>query len=534
MPDSRFPGLGTAVVPMLGRVAYMQKMMGALTKSVPDHLQVIGPKFAGKTVILHELAIQLRQPHSPYTAVLVWDLGHQTPSTEALLMKGLARELAAALKTSHPDYAEHLRSTQDNPYQEIAEVLDALVSEGAKVLAIMDGFDKPASNSNLTRNLWDQLLDLCRKPSLRMVTASRQSLYDLLRSPESKTSDFWDIFVKIRLDCFDESDLTAVLKKMPEWVLTAGAQTELWNASNGFPVFVLEVLDAVCKESKSGAVSPETVRAACDSALTALWDKLDALWNDCPATCRHLMRRVLEEGSVAKAGIPIADWEKLTERGFVQAAQNKLQRPNRLLHRYLEEQPDEASALGHLFGAVGPYQKNLRGVFERRISQIIGIDPGLKFLLEKGTEDFPDHPLIFLGTVHQFLEEALKIIWKAECWDDENDKPKVPTEWFSCWQRNLEKNRKIEDWKSRFPESGERLGLLNLITGTQNTDRLARFVTKNTYVLANAVQGFRDYFVHPKASEIDTGTAYAALHVCVELAAALTRELPPAHPALTK
>lgn len=530
MPDSRFPGLGPAVAPMLGRVAFMQKMKGALTKSVPDHLEVIGPKFAGKTVILHELANQMQGAHSPYTAVLVWDLGHQTPRSDTLFMQGLARELAAALKTRHPDYAEHLKSAQDDTYQEVAEVLDALGADGAKVLVIMDGFDKPASSSQLTRNLWDQLLDLGRKPSLRLITASRQSLYDLLRSPESQTSDFWGIFNKMRVDCFAESDLTAVLEKMPERPLTLGAQTELWNATNGFPLFVVEVLNAVCEESQSGSVSSDAMKTACDSAFTTLRDKLDALWIDCSPSCRDLMRRVLAEDSVAKVGIPTADWEKLTERGFVHSAPNKLQRPNRLLRRYLLEQPNEANTLGPLFGTTGPYQKNLREVFERRISQIVGIDRNLKRFLESGAGHLPDYPHPFLGGVHGILETALKLIWKAECWDDAADIAKVPIEWIKYWQENhtREQIQKLEEWKSRFPEGGARLRLLDLMTGTQKADRRARFVTKNTYVLANAVQGFRDYGIHPKASEIDIGTAFAALHVCVELAAALTRELPPA------
>ncbi|MCK7468938.1 MAG: hypothetical protein MZU91_12970 [Desulfosudis oleivorans] len=99
-------------------------MMGALTKAIPDHLQVVGPRFAGKTVILHELAARLRQAGTPYSAVVVWDLGHQTPGTDTPFMQGLARELSAALNGSHADYAEHLRNPQGNPYQDIAEVLD--------------------------------------------------------------------------------------------------------------------------------------------------------------------------------------------------------------------------------------------------------------------------------------------------------------------------------------------------------------------------------------------------------------------------
>lgn len=150
---SRFPIVGTSVPPAIGRVTILQKIVGALTKRIPDHLQVVGPRFAGKTVILNELAGQLHKLGSPYVAVVLWDLGHQTPATDALFMQGFARELSSVLQGSHPDYAQHLKGDQENPYQDIAEVLDALKDEGVKVLAIMDGFDKPLSNGQLTRNL---------------------------------------------------------------------------------------------------------------------------------------------------------------------------------------------------------------------------------------------------------------------------------------------------------------------------------------------------------------------------------------------
>lgn len=521
MPDSRFHILGTTVPPTLGRVAILQKMTGALTKSIPDHLQVVGPRFAGKTVLLHELAARLRQAGSPYTAVVVWDLGHQTPGTDALFMQRLARELSAALRASHPDYAEHLRSTQDNPYQDIAEVLNALKDEGVKVLAIMDGFDKPLSNGQLTRNLWDQLRELALSHSLRLVTASRRTLRDLIRHPDAQTSDFWNIFdpTPVRIGCFDEKDLTSVLATMPELQLAAGAQTELWNASNGFPVLVLGVLNAVCETVAAGAVSAETMRAACDSAFPMLRDKLDALWIDCPPSCHDLMRRVLDEGSVTRTGIAVTDAETLIERGFVHTAANKLQRPSRLLGRYLEEQPNEGSALVRLFGTADAYQKNLKGVLERRIGQLSGVDPSLRRYLERATGDLPDCPDVFMTNVRGIVDRSFDLIWQAEV-----PNKQIPSEWISTWEYNKEGG--LDKLKTAFPQGVHRVRLLNLITGTDKSSPCAKHVTRGTYVLMNATHAFGDFGQHQEGSPIDLGTAYSALHLCVELAAALTRELP--------
>ena len=455
----------------------------------------------------------------------LWDLGHLTPATDELFMQRLARELSAELRSNQATYAEHLKNPQGNPHQEIAEVLDALNDERGKVLVIMDGFDKPLSRSQLTRNLWDQLRELANRPSLSLITASRRTLHDLLRDPEAQTSDFWSIFEPspVRVGCFDDDDLAAVLSALPGHELATGAQTELWNASNGFPLIMLEILNTLCETSVPGLVSVEAMRAACDRAYPALRERIDALWADCPPLCQDLLRHVQEKGTLPRTGVANADADALIERGFVYHTGNRLLRPNALLRNYLEERPNEGSALARLFGTADDYQQHFKGVLERRIAQIAGIDPALKRYLERGVEDLPHHPNVFLGNVHGILEQALTLIWKAECWNPETNRPHIPSSWFSIWKNNDE--RGFEDWRTRFPDGGQRLHLLDLITGTQRTDRLARFVTKNTYVLANGVQGFRDFGVHPKTADVYLGTAYAALNLCVELAATVALEL---------
>jgi len=92
------------------------------------------------------------------------------------------------------------------------------------------------------------------------------------------------------------------------------------------------------------------------------------------------------------------------------------------------------------------------------------------------------------------------------------------------WKQNDEPG--VEDWETTFPSGGRRLRLLNLMTGTGKSAPCARHVTKATYVLLNAVYAFGDFGQHQEGAPVDPGTAYAALHLCIELAAALNRELP--------
>jgi hypothetical protein len=522
MPEGRFPILGTIVPPMHGRVAIFQGIIDALTKAIPDHLQMVGPRFAGKTVILHAVAAHFQRIGSPYAAVVMWDLGHQTPSTDEMFMQRLARELSHALKISHPDYADHLRSPQDNPYQDIAEILELLRDEHKKVLVIMDGFDKPLSNGQLTRNLWDQLRELALQPSLRLVTASRRTLRDLIRHPDAQTSDFWNIFAPtpVRVGCFDESDLPMILATEPNLELSPGAKTELWNESNGFPVLMLSILNAVCDAGLEGVISDEAMRAASERAFPLLRDKLDALWTDCPPSSQDLCRRVLDEGVVSRTGILAADAETLVERGFVHFAANKLQRPSRLLGKYLkEQQTHEGNGLIRLFGTADAYEKNLKGVFERRIGHLCGIDPTLKRFLERGTEDLPDHPDILLSNIRGIVNQAFELIWKVEI-----PNKRILSDWLAVWKRNGE--RGVGDWETTFPQGVHRVRLLNLMTGTDRSLPCAKRVTKGTYVLMNAVHSFGDFGQHREGAPVDIGTAYAALHLCIELVASLHRELP--------
>jgi hypothetical protein len=521
MSDSRFPILGTSVPPMLGRAAILQRLISALTKPVPDHLQVVGPRFAGKTVILNALAAHFRRPESEYSAVILWDLGHLTPATDDQFMQGLARELSSALKGKHADYAEYLTSTASNPYDEIAEVLENLGSDRSKVLTIFDGFDKLMANGQLTRNLWDRLRELAQKPSLRLVTASRRKLTELIRDPDAETSPLWNIFSDqpVFVRCFDDSDLSTILSSAPDLELAAGSKTELWNATNGFPVLMLSVLNEVKSSGNHRVISPDAMKVACDGAFSSLHDIVHALWVECSQSSQDLCRRVLEEESVARTGISTADAERLIERGFVHSAANKLQRPSRLLGRYLAEQPHEGNALVRLFGTADAYRRNVRVVLERRIGQLNGIDPTLRRYLERAVDDLPDHTDVFLSHVRGVVNQAFELIWKAEVPDK-----RIPSAWMAIWKRNTE--RGVDGWEATFPQGGARVSLLNLMTGGGKSAPCAKHVTRATYVLMNAVNAFGDFGQHLDGVRVDPGVAYAALHLCIELAAGLNRELP--------
>ena len=168
MSDSHFPVFGTDIPPMLGRAKEMERLWNNLIKPTPSHLSVVGPRFSGKSVLLHGLRERMRSGSTPYSAVVLWDLGHQTPGSDEEFMKLLCHRLGEGLKDAGNELGEHLLATSTDEYKEISDVMEILDGEGCKILMLWEGFDKPLSAGGLTRNLWDNLLDpstTCQVPS---------------------------------------------------------------------------------------------------------------------------------------------------------------------------------------------------------------------------------------------------------------------------------------------------------------------------------------------------------------------------------
>jgi len=427
--------------------------------------------------------------------------------------------LVEALKARHSDYAKYLADAEGSPYEDMSDVLDSLAGEG-NVLAVLDGCDRALSNGRLTRNLWDQMRELGVKPNLQFITASRRTLRELIRHPDVESSPFFNIFdpSPVRVGCFDEQDLDAVLRRAPEIGLSTGARTELWGSTNGYPILVLEVLNALVSRDQQGEISLEAMRTGCDQAYTVVRDRLDALWEDCTSSSRDLFRLVNEQSSVPRAEVPAADADVLLERGFIQLSGNKFQHPNRLLARLLSERPNDATAMARLFGSADAYEANMRGVLERRIAQLGGLDLTLSRYLARAVEDLPEHPDVFLTNVRGFVDRVFDLIWQAEAPDR-----RIPSDWMAIWKRNNE--RGMGAWETTFPQGVDRVRLLNLMTGTDKSVRLAKHVSKGTYVLMNSAHSFGNFGQHPEGARVDVGTAYAALHLCIELAASLGRDL---------
>jgi len=528
MANPKFPILGSEIPSILGRTKILQRLWRELTKKTPSHLSLVGPRFAGKSVLLKALEQKMCAEESPYCAVILWDLGHQTPRSDEEFMKLLCKYLGDGLKAAGNEYGDHLLDVTEGEYGEICEVIDVLYSDAQKVLMLWDGFDKPLSGGKLTRNLWDNLLVLCQKPSFRLVTSSRKELHQLIRDEKSVTSDFWGVFEGIvRVGPFDEEDVNEIIAGLTTLSFQPGAKTELMNWSAGFPPLLLEILNQVLESQSSGTIDNNLINQAATAACEKNVAILSSLWDDCPASAKDVYIHLSERGDLPVVDVGKEEQACLVEKSFARQSGNKLTCSCRMLQQHVKGAGPDAGSMARLFGTWEDYKSNIRTLLERRLSQISRFDERLHRYVTQAIGDIPDFPDVCLNNLTSIEERAFDLIWQREF----GEAKVVPQEIIDYWEQ-VRPNDKIvqrlkEQGNNTVPgDRGLQCGILQLLTGSRrNYESKAKHTTKDTYVLINALHSYRNRTQHAEGEEMHVGVAVAAIMSCLELLACLDREL---------
>src|SRR5579862_8997809 len=337
--------LGPSIPRMLGRQRLVQQLERHLLKPSPDHVQLVGPTLYGKSVLLNHVANKHQSGSSHYLTTAYADLRHAAPTTDGEFRQRLATLVKTALSSLRPSVAEYLDPNDTSLHELLDLAFQELEQEGVRLLVILDGFDHVLAGTGLTRNLWDQLVSLARKPSFRLVTGSRRPLRELCKSEESRTSDFWEIFfdTPVFIGPFPESDwddLTAPFKDNGV-VMDGAARKELINWSGGVPVLAAATLEGLAEPAHAGqTLSKAEVDAVAETVLEARRSLLDALWDECGAELRGDIAALAARESEGVLLSELSDVRQraLEGRGFGVASGNRIRSSCRLMARYAAQQ----------------------------------------------------------------------------------------------------------------------------------------------------------------------------------------------------
>jgi type II secretory pathway predicted ATPase ExeA len=516
-----FQLFGATIPPLIGRTSQMQQLVRELSKQTPSHITVVGPKYAGKSVLLKALADHLQQDEKLFSAVVFWDLAHHTPGTDDEFVRAFAEQLAASL----PDYASLLKTAG---YRELKEILAALGDESIKILMVWDGFDKPLRAGQLTRNLWDNMRELASLPNLRIVTASRRPLQELISNEKSATSDFWGLFnVTVKVGPFDDSDLGDVLESrlIP---LGKGARTEIVNCAGFFPPVILALLNDVMEQQSSGEVSNTDVTSCLERTLEANASLLASIWEDCDQIARDLFFE-LSEGDIPVAETSAVVRAALTDRGLAMQASGKLRRSSRLMESYVASQQADRGSLKRQFGSEENYARNMHAALQLRLAQLADLDGRLKRLMELCFEDLPGAPDLCLTHLRDVGVRICDLMLLAEL----GSQLEIPSAWISNWTANEFVGRNGEplrtpDWFSstKCPrENRERIDLLRLMINPRNVAPEARKCSRLGVEQLQLLKRLGDYGEHSDRDQVTSEAALSGIHLAIEAAATLCNDL---------
>lgn len=184
--------------------------------------------------------------------------------------------------------------------------------------------------------------------------------------------------------------------------------------------------------------------------------------------------------------------------------------------------------MARLFGSWDDYQANIRSLLERRLAHISRFDERLYRLIERAIDDIPDYPDDCLNNLTGIRDCALTLIWQREF----GSGACVPQNTVSYWTEHPRNAHKLignmmqsNCWDVPSDPLGQ-IRLLSLLTGSYpNFDAKAKAVSKDTYILMDAIHNFRNRAQHSGGQSIHLGVAVAAIMACLELLGCLEREL---------
>lgn len=529
MSNAFFPIRGTGDIPLIGRKVLLDRIWSDLTKATPTNLSIVGPKDIGKTVLLKALVDRASQPGSPYALVVYWELGYAPPQSDEEFISQLCDLMYSAMATDTIAYKEHRAElANDKSLPVLKEVMDLLQLEERSVLMIWDGFDKPLSQGVLSGQLFGNLRDLFYGKRHRIVTATRASQTELARNKQVEDSPFWNMFDvnPARVGPFDEMDMEHALTSA-SLTTNQGGKKELGNWTGGHPVLLLSLLNSFV-ELGEGAITNDRVNGAVGAVAAELSDFLEKLWNECSATTKSAYHLIIENNGFDKDRIGKEETRYLLARGFAVRDGSQIKPSCRMFEQHVRGAKPDTGTLDRLFGTWQAYRNEIRSLLELRMKQIRVVHARLHKLVNQCLSDIPDYPDDCLNNLTRIEELALDLIWQHEFGGTQS----IPGDLVAYWTRHPRDSDKIikrrmddNDWMlSR--DRLKQLVILQRLTGSApDFAPKAKSVSKDTYVLLNAIHQFRNRTEHADGQPIHEGVAASAVLLCIELLSCLEREL---------
>ena len=486
--------LGESSSRLHGRGKALRRILSDLLKPDPDHVQVVGPKYIGKSTLLNHLASEFPLDKSDYVAVAFWNFRHDPAVDDAAFAAKLCDRMKEALKKAG-DESAILFGSNGNSRDEISEVLKELESRGDRLLLILDEFDVAFSGSDVTRNFWDWLRSQAKRKSLRLVSGSRLPLRDLCKPENVKTSDFWNLFPPIPtlLGPFLPEEWGDVLEPFTNQSGTesAGAKASLLEWTGGVPLLVSLVLSKIVGDGPASSLDSKAIDQACEE-ICEYWPPCIAdLWDDCGDLRRFLVS--VSEEPLTSQSMGKKRFRELKNRGFIDEVESRVLSTCRLMQVYAAEEGSAVADLTRLFGADDAFRRHFPKILEMRLEKIHGLDEELMSYVRQAIRDLYENPGMAVTKLRDIAPIARNLVIRHVFPEkDAGGNHLVPLEWIRKWQETDTPRPQFDSSPGRsdfvrVPEKRwEQTKLFLAMTGSQRCQPFVTGVSKSTaLILAN-------------------------------------------------
>lgn len=529
MNDPIFPILNAQVIPLIGRKNEVRAIWNRLTKPTPDNVTVVGPRHIGKSTILKEIARKAASQGSPYSIVVYWEMAAARLKSDEDFVTNLCDRLIEEMANKPAEFRDYADALEkDKSFDTLTEVMgDFLESDGKAVLMIWDGFDKPLAQGYLSAQLFCNLRSLFNFKCHKVVTVTRKPLTELARNQQVEDSLFINMLYMNRetIGPLSQTDQEEAILQANLSDKTGGIK-ELQNWSGGIPIMFLSLLNTLAASGKFSFSNNDVCEAA-KIVSQQLSDYMDKAWDECPATVKGVLLELVEKGEL-DTSVGKEDLKYLEANGFSVQIGKKIRSACRLFSDHVKGEKPDAGTVSRLFGTWESYRNEIRSVLELRLNQIPVISLRLHRLVKRCVEDIPDSIDDCLNNLTFIEEESLKFVWRSEF----GQTSVIPNDLIRYWTQYprendivVKKMAEAECWEVPNDRSRQ-LAILQRLTGSkEGFERKSKRVSKETYVLFNAIHNFRNRTEHSEGQSIHEGAAIAAVLMCIELLSCLASEL---------
>ena len=334
----------------------------------------------------------------------------------------------------------------------------------------------------------------------------------------------------LHIGAFGDPDWEGVLAPLIEGgiALDSSGRKEIANWSGGIPILTAALLSKLADVMSPGSKCTKAeVDAIARPMLGEHGELLAELWSDCDAEVRG---DVAVLAAKTGDGIPLSDLShrrqrELEQRGLAATVGNRMQSSCRLMAEFALRQAPAAADLRRLFGTPEGFETHIRTLLELRLKQVIGseTDDDLRTFVYNAVRDLEPDPKLALTWIRSIANRALDLIWNAEL----GQSRKIPADWIDEWKQAGERLPWLEASQRLPVKIGPQCNVLRLATGADRIRPRAKFVTKPTALLIDALQSVGDFGQHRtefRESSVSVGFAAIAALSAIELAASLARD----------